>query len=69
MIAATGQDALLSPDSVLHRAAERLAIQFSGMVNEETVERVVFESYTALNRTAAVRTHLSVAEVIDPDAT
>ncbi|WP_426321019.1 three-helix bundle dimerization domain-containing protein [Microbacterium sp. E-13] len=63
MIAATGQDALLSPDSVLHRAAERLAIQFSGMVNEETVERVVFESYTALARTAAVRTHLpSLAE-------
>lgn len=34
MIAATGQDALLSPDPVLRRAAERLAIQFSGMVNE-----------------------------------
>ncbi|MFF2489023.1 arsenate reductase ArsC [Microbacterium sp. NPDC058062] len=63
MIAATGQGALLSPDSVLHRAAARLAIQFSGMVNEETVERVVFESYTALARTAAVRTHLpSLAE-------
>ncbi|MGC5225091.1 three-helix bundle dimerization domain-containing protein [Micromonospora sp. DT81.3] len=53
-----GQDALLSPDSVLQRAAERLAHQFTGMVNEETVERVVFESYTALGRTAAVQTHL-----------
>lgn len=53
-----GQDALLSPDSVLHRAAERLAHQFTGMVSEETVERVVFESYTALARTAAVSTHL-----------
>jgi arsenate reductase len=58
-----GQDALLSPDSVLHRAAERLAVQFAGMVSEETVERVVFESYTALARTAAVKTHLpSLAE-------
>lgn len=54
-----GQDALLSPDSVLHRAAERLAQQFAGMVNEETVERVVFESYTALGRTAKVSTHLT----------
>jgi len=58
-----GQDGLLSPDSVLHRAADRLAHQFAGMVSEETVERVVFESYTALARTAAVSTHLpTVAE-------
>lgn len=44
MINPTGQGALVSPDSVLQRAAERLAQQFAGMVNEETVERVVFES-------------------------
>jgi protein-tyrosine-phosphatase len=57
------QEALLSPVPVLHRAAERLAQQFTGMVNEETVERVVFESYTALARTAIVKTHLaSLAE-------
>ena len=63
-----GQGALLSPDSVLHRAAERLARQFVGMVNEETVERVVFESYTALARTAAVQTHLaSLAEKFAQD--
>lgn len=63
MNAQRGQDGLLSPDSVLHRAAERLAHQFAGMVSEETVERVVFESYTALARTAAVSTHLpTVAE-------
>jgi protein-tyrosine-phosphatase len=63
MTGGRGQDALLSPDSVLHRAAERLAQQFSGIVSEETVERVVFESYTALGRTAAVSTHLpSLAE-------
>ena len=47
----------------MHRAAERLAQQFAGMVSEETVERVVFESYIALARTAAVSTHLpSLAE-------
>ena len=63
MIGGAGQGALLAPDSVLHRAAERLAQQFAGMVNEETVERVVFESYTGLARTAAVRTPLpSLAE-------
>ena len=58
-----GQDALLSPDSILHRVAERLAHQFRGMIGEETAERVVFESYAALARTATVSTHLaSVAE-------
>ena len=49
-----GQEGLLSPKAVLHRAAERLAQQFTGLVGEETVERVVFESYTALARTAKV---------------
>ncbi|SBS73799.1 arsenate reductase ArsC [uncultured Microbacterium sp.] len=58
MTAGRGQDGLLTPDHVLHRAAERLAHQFAGMVNAETVERVVFESYTALARTASVTTHL-----------
>ena len=63
-----GQDALLSTESVLHRAAERLARQFGGMVSEETVERVVFESHTALARTAAVSTHLpSLAEKFSRD--
>lgn len=63
MSAQRGQDGLLSPDSVLHRAAETLAHQFAGMVSEETVERVVFESYTALARTANVSTHLpTIAE-------
>lgn len=63
MITGSGQSALLSPDSVLHRASERLAQKFTGMVGEETVERVVFESYVALGRTAKVQTHLpSLAE-------
>ena len=63
-----GQEALLSPDSVLHRAAERLSHQFAGMVSEETAERVVFESYAALARTASVQTHLpSLAETFAQD--
>lgn len=58
-----GLEGLHSPDSVLHRAAERLAQQFAGMVGEETAERIVFESYAALARTAIVSTHLpSLAE-------
>ncbi|MGI9824433.1 arsenate reductase ArsC [Agromyces sp. Marseille-Q5079] len=52
------QPPLLTPDSVLHRASERLAIRFGGVFSEETVERVVFESYAALARTATVNTHL-----------
>jgi len=63
-----GQDGLLAPEHVLHRAAERLAHQFTGMVNAETVERVVFESCTALARTATVSTHLpSLAEKFSRD--
>lgn len=63
MSGVSGQAPLLSPDSVLHRASEGLAHRFTGMVSEETVERVVFESYAALTRTAAVRTHIpSLAE-------
>jgi arsenate reductase len=58
MTGTRGQSPLLTPDSVLHRASEQLASQFTGIVNEETVERVVFESYAALARTATVNTHL-----------
>ena len=68
MNAQRGQEGLLPPDSVLHRAAERLAQQFAGMVSEETVERVGFESYAALARTANVSTHLpTVAETFARD--
>jgi protein-tyrosine-phosphatase len=58
-----GLEGLLSNEAVLHRAAQRLAQHFTGMVNEETVERVVFESYAALARSASVSSHLpSVSE-------
>jgi protein-tyrosine-phosphatase len=50
---------LSDPEKVLHRSAERLARQYDGLVGEETIERVLFESYTALARTAKVSTHLA----------
>jgi protein-tyrosine-phosphatase len=53
-----GQLALDDPNDVLHRSAERLASRYAGIVNAETVERVVFESYTALARTAKISVHL-----------
>jgi protein-tyrosine-phosphatase len=53
-----GQLSLDDPHEVLHRGAERLAARYDGIFNEETVERVVFESYAALMRTAKVSVHL-----------
>lgn len=44
---------------VLHRAAVHLAERYSGIFSPETVERVVFESYTTLSRTARIRTYLT----------
>lgn len=43
---------------VLHRISERLAERFTGVFAAETVERYVFESYTALARTATITTYL-----------
>jgi arsenate reductase len=43
---------------VLHRISERLAERFTGVFAAEMVERYVFESYTALARTAKVTTYL-----------
>ncbi|KRF04322.1 arsenate reductase [Arthrobacter sp. Soil782] len=44
--------------AVLHRISERLATRFTGVFATETVERYVFESYTALARTATITTYL-----------
>jgi arsenate reductase len=43
---------------LLHRISERLADRFAGIFTAETVERYVFESYTALARTAKISTYL-----------
>lgn len=51
---------LLDPRAVLNRHVDDLASRFTGVVSRETIERVVFESYTALGRTAKVKTHVPV---------
>ena len=43
---------------LLHRISERLAERFTGVFAAETVERYVFESYTALARTAKISAYL-----------
>ena len=43
---------------LLHRISERLADRFAGIFAAETVERYVFESYTALARTAKISAYL-----------
>lgn len=57
---AAGVPGLLEPDVLLRRHVEDLAARFAGMVSPETVERMVFESYAALRRTARVTAHLPV---------
>ncbi|MGY1736878.1 arsenate reductase/protein-tyrosine-phosphatase family protein [Geodermatophilus sp. SYSU D00684] len=51
---------LLTPEATLHRLADQLATRFTGVFARETIDRYVFESYTALGRTATVTTHLPV---------
>ncbi|MBC2644916.1 MULTISPECIES: three-helix bundle dimerization domain-containing protein [unclassified Rhodococcus (in: high G+C Gram-positive bacteria)] len=53
------QPELLMPQAVLSRNAEDLAAKYTGVFSPQTVERYVFESYTALRRTAKVHTHLT----------
>jgi arsenate reductase len=43
---------------LLHRISNRLTDKFAGVFAAETVERYVFETYTALARTAKITTHL-----------
>ncbi len=43
---------------LLQRISNRLADKFAGIFAAETVERYVFETYTALARTAKITTHL-----------
>lgn len=43
---------------VLHRIAGRLGQRYAGVFAVETVERYVFESYTALARTATINAYL-----------
>lgn len=51
---------LIDPRAVLDRHVDDLTTRFAGVVSRETIERIVFESYTALGRTAKVKTHVPV---------
>lgn len=53
-----GMPGLLDTDHVLRTIAQDLAGRYAGVFTPETVERYVFESYTALARSAKVTTHL-----------
>lgn len=53
------QPDLLSPQAVLSRTTHDLAAKYVGVFSPQTVERYVFESYTALRRTAKIHTHLT----------
>ena len=55
-----GVPGLLDPNLVLRRHVEDLSARFAGMVSAETVERMIFESYAALGRTARIKTHVPV---------
>src|SRR5699024_8039319 len=44
---------------VLQRTADDLARTYEGMFSAETIERYVFESYTALARTATIKRYLA----------
>ena len=57
------QPGLLLPQALLLRAADDLAVRFAGVFGKETVERCVFDSYTALARSAKVTTHLPTLAV------
>ena len=46
---------LTSDEQVLHRIVDKLAGRFAGIFATETVDRYVFESYTALARTSRIR--------------
>lgn len=49
---------LTSDEEVLHRIVDKLAGRFAGVFAAETVDRYVFESYTALARTSRIRSFL-----------
>src|SRR5699024_11382512 len=44
---------------VLNRTVDDLARTYEGMFSAETIERYVFESYTALARTATIKRYLA----------
>jgi arsenate reductase len=54
---------LTYPEEYLHRLADELALKFSGIFGQETVERYVLESYTSLLRGSTVKAHVTTRTV------
>lgn len=52
------QPELLMPQALLSRTAAVLSEKYEGVFSPQTVERYVFESYTALRRTSTIHNHL-----------
>lgn len=53
-----GLPGLTYPEAALQRLATELSTQYEGTFGQETIERYVLESYTALLRTSVVKAHL-----------
>lgn len=53
-----GLPGLTYPEAALQRLAAELSTHYEGTFGQETIERYVLESYTALLRTSVVKAHL-----------
>jgi arsenate reductase len=62
-ISGRGLPGLAYPEAYLQRLAAELTVAYTGVFGRETVERYVLESYTALLRTAKVRSHLATQTI------
>lgn len=58
-----GLPGLAYPEAYLQRLAGELTEKYTGVFGRETVERYVLESYTALLRTAKVKSHLATQTI------
>ena len=62
-ISGRGLPGLAYPEAYLQRLAGELTEKYTGVFGRETVERYVLESYTALLRTAKVKSHLATQTI------
>jgi arsenate reductase (thioredoxin) len=62
-VSGRGLPGLAYPEAYLQRLASELTAEYTGIFGPETVERYVLESYTALLRTAKVKTHLATQTI------
>lgn len=58
-----GMPGLAYPEEYLKRLADELSTKFEGIFNQETVERYVLESYTALLRASTVKTYVAARTI------